>query len=1207
MQGTTERRKPGGEGGLRESASFRGRVVWLVVAGLSVLWPARPVNAEAPPPQAQTPLSDIRGVVLPQAVPPPQDALNATAAGRMEAARRHLEARDFAPAAAEVDAAVKAADTPTYELLYLLAESKLALNRPGEARLAAEQALACQPLAVDARLLLGRLHRRAGRAEAAVAHLRSATLCESTEPDNPNVTVAWYELATQLAEGQFWIAAAEALGEFDRRIWLDHPADRDEDAVAAILKQHPYGGVEQRLDLLQRAGRLTERAAAAESAWRLRPAEPYLERLYVRALLDAGQAATAFEFCRGQLAASGPGESSAARLGLALETARAVGRLDAWVEAVASEADSGAELGLAQALAERLAAAGDHAQAAVLWRALVRARPADGAAVWALAGTLKDAGDLTAALDVLIAAVRREADEAGPTADLPHDRLAAWMRNFSVSDDFLHQVSTIAARPDCDFATYTVLATTAAAAGQPDLAEKLFARALEERPGFALAHVAWGRMLLTQYRWAEALEHAQQALKAIPQLCAAHLLTADAHAGLDAEEPAEAAYRAALESCPQETAYALALARQLRRTGSLLGAQRFFQQCWTADRTQGPVAEELLDCYLEAGKLDVARELVQQAEASAVPDDTLRRMRTALRFAGAPLQDEHIVELQRQFEQHPDDVTTGLKLAGGLYLRQRPEEADRVLEKLAALAPEDERLLHLGARVALRLLNTERAIAVLERAAAHWPNRATVRRLLADAYITAFRLADARRTLRSLSELDAAAAQRLELREELLRLYLVSFEFDAALALVDEWISAEPDEEAWPRAKARVLLSAERPDEALTLMTARLEPAERHVAELQEAYRQAGERMRAARSPAELPGTNDLDATAQAEKLQADGVAALEELTARRSDFVQVCVEAQAYAAANERLRAWLEERPGDPQVQEWLVKVLQAAKRGDDALDVIGTLLTKSPADVLEALLWRARAHALAGRRDEAVNDVANLLQEGFVQENAAARNQVREELLAHLIEGQEYDRALDFCERWQTATPETDRAGRLGVLLLKRQVLQSAGRDDEALAIAEQFLEIQPYDPGLNNDIGYSWADRGENLERAARMIVLAVSAEPLNAAYLDSLGWAYYKQSRFAAAQEFLARAVQLREGQDATVYDHLGDAEFRLGDVAGARKNWEKAVDLLTASTAGTVAPRDVRLLAAVREKLAALDRKAPPAAAPTAAEQAQEQP
>ena len=63
---------------------------------------------------------------------------------------------------------------------------------------------------------------------------------------------------------------------------------------------------------------------------------------------------------------------------------------------------------------------------------------------------------------------------------------------FKAPDDFADMVESFTGRADCDFAACTVLGLTAAAAGQTELAERLYAGALEDRPGFALAHVGWG-------------------------------------------------------------------------------------------------------------------------------------------------------------------------------------------------------------------------------------------------------------------------------------------------------------------------------------------------------------------------------------------------------------------------------------------------------------------------------------------------------------------------------------------------------------------------------------------------------------------------------------------------------------------------------------------------------------------------------------------
>ncbi len=113
--------------------------------------------------------------------------------------------------------------------------------------------------------------------------------------------------------------------------------------------------------------------------------------------------------------------------------------------------------------------------------------------------------------------------------------------------------------------------------------------------------------------------------------------------------------------------------------------------------------------------------------------------------------------------------------------------------------------------------------------------------------------------------------------------------------------------------------------------------------------------------------------------------------------------------------------------------------------------------------------------------------------------------------------------------------------------------------------------------------------------------MALDPLNAAYLDSLGWAYYKAADFAGARKYLARVVRLRLGQDAVIYDHLADAEYRLGDRETARQHWQKALELLAAGAAQQASAQQAELTATIRAKLDALERSERPAVAPTAAE------
>ena len=109
----------------------------------------------------------------------------------------------------------------------------------------------------------------------------------------------------------------------------------------------------------------------------------------------------------------------------------------------------------------------------------------------------------------------------------------------------------------------------------------------------------------------------------------------------------------------------------------------------------------------------------------------------------------------------------------------------------------------------------------------------------------------------------------------------------------------------------------------------------------------------------------------------------------------------------------------------------------------------------------------------------------------------------------------------------------------------------------IMRQLLKKYPDHGPANNGLGYTWANQGKNLERARVMIQKAVDLEPHNAAYLDSLGWVFYKLGQFDKAVTYLTKAMAAPEGNNPVIFNHLGDAQYRNGKVAKAIQSWQRA--------------------------------------------------
>lgn len=106
------------------------------------------------------------------------------------------------------------------------------------------------------------------------------------------------------------------------------------------------------------------------------------------------------------------------------------------------------------------------------------------------------------------------------------------------------------------------------------------------------------------------------------------------------------------------------------------------------------------------------------------------------------------------------------------------------------------------------------------------------------------------------------------------------------------------------------------------------------------------------------------------------------------------------------------------------------------------------------------------------------------------------------------------------------------------------------------KKALELYPDHPQVLNYLGYSWIDRGMNLEKGLELIERAVEQRPNDGYIVDSLGWAFYKLGRYDDAVRELERAVSLMPG-DPILNDHLGDAYWQVGRLREAVYQWRHA--------------------------------------------------
>jgi len=177
---------------------------------------------------------------------------------------------------------------------------------------------------------------------------------------------------------------------------------------------------------------------------------------------------------------------------------------------------------------------------------------------------------------------------------------------------------------------------------------------------------------------------------------------------------------------------------------------------------------------------------------------------------------------------------------------------------------------------------------------------------------------------------------------------------------------------------------------------------------------------------------------------------------------------------------------------------------------------------------------------------------------------------------------------KRWKDASEILDKADALAtkpdekafVAYYRGTVAERQKLYDQAEIEFRKGLQLSPDFAPIQNYLGYMLAERGQKLDESVAMLKKAVTFDPQNGAYLDSLAWAYYKQGQYALAEDYERKAA-LRMSNDPTVLDHLGEIEAKSGKLSVAIDEWQRSLAQYATSLPPEADPADV---AKVQHKL-----------------------
>ena len=131
--------------------------------------------------------------------------------------------------------------------------------------------------------------------------------------------------------------------------------------------------------------------------------------------------------------------------------------------------------------------------------------------------------------------------------------------------------------------------------------------------------------------------------------------------------------------------------------------------------------------------------------------------------------------------------------------------------------------------------------------------------------------------------------------------------------------------------------------------------------------------------------------------------------------------------------------------------------------------------------------------------------------------------------------------------------------VMFLLGSLYLETGERLKAIDVFFKAVQYDPRDDTCLNSLAYSYAEEGIKLEEARELAERALEISPDNGAYLDSLGWIYYKKGMYQDAVKYLQKADRLLK--DPVIYDHLGDVYLGLGNKEEAKKYWNLSLDML----------------------------------------------
>ena len=234
-----------------------------------------------------------------------------------------------------------------------------------------------------------------------------------------------------------------------------------------------------------------------------------------------------------------------------------------------------------------------------------------------------------------------------------------------------------------------------------------------------------------------------------------------------------------------------------------------------------------------------------------------------------------------------------------------------------------------------------------------------------------------------------------------------------------------------------------------------------------------------------------------------------------------------------------------DPHVL--MARIYENQGRLDKAIEEFAILRKLEPKS-MDILRYSARLYQLAKKTDLTIE----LLQKATAME--PENDEIFHSLALAYMSKNENKKAVESMKKAVSLNPKKDTYYfELGALMEK------SGDFKGAIANMRQAIQINPLHSNAHNFLGYIYALEGRDLDRALEHLTKALTIQPRNGYFLDSLGWIYFKKGDSEKALTQIQKAL-IYTDPDPVLYDHLGDILFSLKNYDEAKGAWKNSRSL-----------------------------------------------